>query len=71
VRRAQPVQPVVGLTPGQIAVEGTGVFVGCGKERDSDTTLELIEIQIEGKRRMSAQEFINGYRPKTGDHLGQ
>jgi methionyl-tRNA formyltransferase len=71
VRRAQPVQPVVGLTPGQIAVEGTGVFVGCGKDRDPDTTLELIEIQLEGKRRMSAQEFINGYRPKTGDHLGQ
>jgi methionyl-tRNA formyltransferase len=33
--------------------------------------LELIEIQLEGKRRMSAQEFINGYRPKTGDALGQ
>jgi methionyl-tRNA formyltransferase len=33
--------------------------------------LELIEIQLEGKRRMTAQEFINGYRPKSGDHLGQ
>jgi methionyl-tRNA formyltransferase len=73
VHRAQPVQPAVGPTPGQIAVHGTRLFVGCGedKDRDSDTTLELIEIQLEGKRRMSAQEFINGYRPKTGDHLGQ
>jgi methionyl-tRNA formyltransferase len=49
------------------------LFVGCGKneDKDTDTTLELTEIQLEGKRRMSAQEFINGYRPKSGDHLGQ
>ncbi len=73
VHRAQPVPPAVGLTPGQIAVEGTRLFAGCGKdkERDTDTTLELIEVQLEGKRRMTAQEFINGYRPKSGDHLGQ
>jgi methionyl-tRNA formyltransferase len=71
VHRAQPVPAGVRLTPGQIGVEGTGFFVGCGKERDSDTTLELIEIQLEGKRRTSAQEFINGYQPQTGDHLGQ
>jgi methionyl-tRNA formyltransferase len=49
------------------------LFVGCGKNNDKDTdkALELIEIQLEGKRRVSAQEFINGYRPKSGDHLGQ
>ncbi len=35
------------------------------------TTLEIIEVQPEGKRRMTAQEFINGYQPKSGDHLGQ
>ena len=71
VHRAQPVQHAVKLTPGQVAVEGTRMFVGCGKDKDTDTTLELVEIQLEGKRRMSAQEFINGYRPKSGDHLGQ
>ena len=71
VHRAQPVQRAVKLTPGQVAVEGTRMFVGCGKDKDTDTTLELVEIQLEGKRRMSAQEFINGYRPKSGDHLGQ
>jgi len=73
VRRAQPLKHAVKLTPGEIVVEGTRLFVGCGKneDKDTDTTLELIEIQLEGKRRMSAQEFINGYRPKSGDHLGQ
>jgi methionyl-tRNA formyltransferase len=59
------------LTPGEIAVEGTRLLVGCGKHKNTDTALELIEIQLEGKRRMTAQEFINGYRPKSGDHLGQ
>jgi methionyl-tRNA formyltransferase len=49
------------------------VFVGCGKDKGkgTDTTLELLEIQLEGKRRMTAQEFISGYRPQSGDHLGQ
>ncbi len=35
------------------------------------TALELIEVQIEGKRRMTAQEFVNGYRPKAGERLGE
>ena len=69
VHRAQPAQHAVRLMPGQIAVEGTRLFVGCGK--DKDTALELIAVQLEGKRRMTAQEFINGYRLKSGDHLGQ
>jgi len=75
VHRAQALQPAVKLTPGDVAVEGMHLFVGCGKnkdeDKDTDTALELIEIQLEGKRRMTAQEFINGYRPKSGDHLGE
>jgi methionyl-tRNA formyltransferase len=69
VRRAQPVQRTVQIPPGEVAVDGTRLFVGCGLH--SDATLEVIEIQPEGKRSMNAQEFINGYRPKSGDHLGQ
>jgi len=69
VHRAQPAQRTVKATPGEIAAEGTRLFVGCGLH--ADTTLELIEIQLEGKRRMTAQEFINGYRPQPGDHLGK
>ena len=71
VRRAQPGQHAGTLTPGEIAVEGTRLLIGCGKDKNTDTALELIEIQLEDKRRMTAQEFINGYRPKSGDHLGQ
>jgi methionyl-tRNA formyltransferase len=71
VHRARPWQHAVTFTAGEVAVEGTRLLVGCGREKDNDTALELIEIQVEGKRRMTAQEFINGYRPKSGDHLGQ
>jgi len=71
VHRAQPLSHAVTLKPGEIAVEGTRLLVGSGKDKNTDTALELIEIQLEGKRRMTMQEFINGYRPKSGDHLGQ
>ena len=71
VHRAQPARHGAELTPGQIVIEGTRLLVGCGKDKEADTALELVEIQLEGKRRMTAQEFINGYRPKSGDHLGQ
>ena len=69
LHRARPVQPALKLASGEIAVEGARLFVGCGQ--NTDMVLELIEIQLEGKRRMTAQEFINGYRPKTGDRLGE
>jgi len=72
VHRAQPLQDALSFGPGEIAVEKSRLLVGCGKGKEHiHTTLELIEIQLEGKRQMTAQEFINGYRPKSGDHLGQ
>ncbi|HKN73096.1 MAG TPA: methionyl-tRNA formyltransferase [Terriglobales bacterium] len=73
VHQARPAQTGVNLPPGQLAVEGMRLSVGCGKEKDDDTgtALQLIEVQLEGKRRMTASEFINGYRPKSGDYLGQ
>ena len=69
VHRARPLFHVAKLAPGEIGIDGPRLLVGCGQH--TDTALEFVEIQLEGKRRMSAQEFINGYRPKSGDHLGQ
>lgn len=71
VHRAQPAGIGARLTPGQIAVEGARLFAGCGQDAGLETVLELMEIQLEGKRRMTAAEFINGYRPQSGDHLGE
>jgi len=36
VHRAQALQPAVKLTPGDVAVEGMRLFVGCGKNKDED-----------------------------------
>lgn len=66
VHRAHPVEQATELALGQIVAEGTRLLVGCGNR----TVLELIELQPEGKRRMSARDFINGYRPQPGEKLG-
>lgn len=34
------------------------------------TALEIQELQVEGKKRMSGQDFINGYRPRNEEALG-
>lgn len=34
------------------------------------TALEVLELQIEGKKRMSAADFINGYRPGSFELVG-
>jgi methionyl-tRNA formyltransferase len=52
--------------PGELAVEHGKLIVGCG----GGTAIELLELQLEGKRRMSAREFLNGYQPKPGERLG-
>jgi methionyl-tRNA formyltransferase len=67
VHKARPSEQSVRLDPGEIAVEGMRLVAGCGQ----GTALELVEVQMEGKRSTPAREFINGYRPETGDHLGQ
>jgi methionyl-tRNA formyltransferase len=54
------------LPPGQLSVRGDRLHVGCR----NGTSLELLELQLEGKRRTSAQDFVNGYRPNTGERLG-
>jgi methionyl-tRNA formyltransferase len=54
------------LMAAEITVAGDELRVGCGE----GTAIAIGELQLEGKRRMSAREFINGYRPKAGEKLG-
>jgi methionyl-tRNA formyltransferase len=51
---------------GEIRLQGERMFVGCG----ANTSLELLEVQIEGKKRMSARDFLHGYRLTSGERLG-
>ncbi len=43
---------------GVISVEGDKMFISAG-----DSSLEVLSLQIPGKRRMTVAEFIRGYRP--------
>ena len=54
------------LPMSELKTEGERLFVGCGK----GTAIELLEVQLEGKKRSSAADFIRGYRPRTGETLG-
>ncbi len=54
------------LPPGELRVASDRVLVGCGHQ----TSLELLEIQLEGKKRTSAADFVRGYRPRPGEMLG-
>ena len=65
---ARPLPPGEELMPpGRIRVLDQRLLAGCGQ----DTILELLELQPEGKRRISAAEFINGYRPQGGEQMGR
>ncbi len=58
------------LMAGEIAVTGDQLLVGCGFETPGvGTAIAIDELQLEGKRRMSAREFINGYQPKPGEKV--
>ena len=54
------------LSPSELKVEGDHLLVGCGQR----TALELLELQLEGKKRTPVSDFLRGYRPQVGEKLG-
>ena len=50
----------------ELKTEGDRLLVGCGES----TAIEIFELQLEGKKRTSAAEFIRGHRPLPGEKLG-
>jgi methionyl-tRNA formyltransferase len=53
--------------PGDVLVQEGTMFAACG----NGTWAELVEVQPEGKRRMTAGEFLRGHAVVTGTRLGQ
>jgi methionyl-tRNA formyltransferase len=56
----------VSAQPGEILVEGHRFLVACAGQ----TWLELAEIQLEGKKRMAAADFLRGMQLAAGKRLG-
>src|ERR1700722_391176 len=54
------------LPMGELRANDDQLFVGCGQH----TSLELIELQLEGKKRTSARDFLHGYRLQAEEKLG-
>ncbi len=51
-------------TAGEVRVEGERLLVGCGA-----ASVELLEVQMEGKKRMMAAEFLRGHQVKSGERV--
>jgi len=51
---------------GNVVVEDGRLMVICGQR----SSIELVEVQMEGKKRMTASEFLRGYQVKTGERVG-
>ena len=66
VCRARVADPMTGLAAGSLLVDNNRLLTGC-----RDSLLELLEVQPEGKKRMAARDFVNGYRPLPGEKLGE
>lgn len=59
---------VVSLTvsPGQLIAQNKRLYLGCA----SGTTLELLEVQLEGRKRMPVPVFLNGFTLTENETLG-
>jgi methionyl-tRNA formyltransferase len=53
--------------PGTMHPRQRRLLVGCGE----GTGLELVEIQLPGKKRISAESFLNGHRVVENERLGK
>ena len=67
ILRAAPVEYAQTLSPGTVVVEGRRMLVGCGQ----NSALELFEVQLQGKKRLPVQAFLNGYKLSSGEILGE
>lgn len=45
------------LPAGQVLIKNKRIFIGCGQG-----SIEVLELQLEGKNAMSAEVFVNGYQ---------
>ena len=53
--------------PGAIHLDARKLFVACG----NNTALEIQELQLEGRKRLTADAFVNGHRLEMHEMLGE
>jgi methionyl-tRNA formyltransferase len=53
--------------PGTLRRQGNGIQVACGE----GSWIDLLELQLEGKRRMPVEAFLHGFSFADGERLGE
>jgi methionyl-tRNA formyltransferase len=67
ILKARPApHPQSEIKESEIKVVADRLLVGCGQ----NTSLEILDLQLEGKKRTTAKDFIHGYNPKPAEKLG-
>jgi methionyl-tRNA formyltransferase len=66
LQRLMPAELSPPPAPGEVRFQHGRLFVGC----INGTALELVEVQLEGKKRMPAADFLRGSSLRSGDRLG-
>jgi len=64
ILKANPIETAI--PPAELKVQSDRLLVGCG----NNTALEILELQLEGKKRTTARDFIQGYHPRPNEILG-
>ncbi len=52
------------ISPSELRADRRKLFAGC-----SDGSIEILELQLEGKKRMDAASFLNGFQLQSGEIL--
>lgn len=66
IRKASPAAGA-SAAPGTLATRGRSLYAACGE----NTALELLEVQLEGRKRIPAEAFRNGHRISENERLGE
>jgi methionyl-tRNA formyltransferase len=65
--KAKPANDIGTGIPGSISVRNRKLLIYCG----NNSALELLEVQLEGRKRIPADAFRNGQHPTDGEILGE
>jgi methionyl-tRNA formyltransferase len=65
VHTVRPAESITALGPGETVANDEGLFAGT-----RDVPLELVEVQMEGRRRMTGAELVRGIRLAEGSSFG-
>ncbi len=65
--RTRPAAELIGGPPGRLQVSKRRLLAACGQS----SALELVELQLEGRKRLTSEAFLSGQRLSDNEMLGE